>query len=260
MGLRDMRVIPYLTDMFRRIGYQITAVIVSAADYGIPQLRRRVFLVGDRNGRMFSPPTPTHRREDYVTVWDAIGDLPELGPGEEATAYDKPPLTDYQRDLRGGSVLLQGHVASRHPPELVKAISFIPDGGNRRAIPGEYQPKGGYHNSYSRLHSASPAVAVTQNMGKPSGTRCIHPFQNRGLTAREGARLQCFPDDFHFSGGITSQRLQVANAVPPILARALASALVSDRHWSKQLVLGRESGRYRQGTFGGPWVAAQGRA
>lgn len=128
--------------------------------------------------------------------------------------------------MRKGSHELQGHVVSRHPPYLVKAISFIPDGGNRRHIPPEYQPKSGFHNSYSRLHSQSPAVAVTQNMGKPSGTRCIHPTQHRGLTAREGARLQGFPDTFHFSGGVTSQRLQIANAVSPILAKQIGKTLL----------------------------------
>jgi DNA (cytosine-5)-methyltransferase 1 len=109
----------------------------------------------------------------------------------------------------------------------VQAISYIPDGGNRRDIPPDLQPRSGFHNSYSRLHSGSPAVAVTQNMGKPSGTRCIHPFQNRGLTAREGARLQGFPDRFHFTAGSTSQRLQIANAVSPILAEAMGRHLAA---------------------------------
>lgn len=113
----------------------------------------------------------------------------------------------------------------------MKAISFIPDGGNRRDIPDEYQPRSGYHNSYSRLNSRAPAVAVTQNMGKPSATRCIHPFQHRALTAREGARLQTFPDAFHFKGGMISQRLQIANAVPPLLAYWIGKALGSEANW-----------------------------
>jgi DNA (cytosine-5)-methyltransferase 1 len=146
-------------------------------------------------------------------------------------AYEQEPFTKYQRAMRRGSRELQGHQASAHPPHLVRAISHIPDGGNRRDIPSHFQPKSGYHNSYSRLHSGSPAVAVTQNMGKPSGTRCIHPTQDRGLTAREGARLQGFPDSFHFAGGVTSQRLQVANAVSPILAQKVASALAEPSRW-----------------------------
>ncbi len=166
-----------------------------------------------------------YEREEWVTVEDAIGDLPALDGGAEATEYDKPPRTAYQRRMRDGSEEIQGHVASNHPDYLVEAISYIPDGGNRRHSTRRARPSSGFHNSYSRLHSASPAVAVTQNMGKPSGTRCIHPFQNRGLTAREGARLQGFPDRYHFAGGIMSQRTQIANAVPPILAEVLGKAL-----------------------------------
>ncbi|MCP4757598.1 MAG: DNA cytosine methyltransferase [Proteobacteria bacterium] len=231
LGLRDMKFITYICELFERIGYQLTPILLSAADFGVPQLRRRVFFVGDCQEQYFYPPLPTHCSADYVTVRDAIGDLPELESGQCATEYVSAPQTGYQYNLRLNSNNLQGHVASRHPDHLVKTISFIPDGGNRRHIPDEYQPKSGFHNSYSRLHSASPAVAVTQNMGKPSGTRCIHPHQNRGLTAREGARLQGFPDTFHFLGGITSQRLQIANAVPPILARTLAAALDCENNW-----------------------------
>lgn len=133
--------------------------------------------------------------------------------------------------MREGSSQLHGHTVSKHPPHLVRAISFIPDGGNRRSIPERYQPRSGFHNSYSRLSSRHPAVAVTSNMGKPSATRCIHPWQHRGLTAREGARLQSFPDRFWFEAGVTSQRLQIANAVPPLLAENLGHALTRAANW-----------------------------
>ena len=232
VGLRDMKFVEEIVGLFSGLDYVVTPFVLAAADYGVPQLRRRIFFVGQKGKRAFRPPLPSYREDSYVTVWDAIGDLPELAPGEEKAEYDREPFTDYQQALRNGSGGLQGHVASAHPPSLVKAISFIPDGGNRRSIPDEYQPKSGYHNSYSRLNSAAPAVAVTQNMGKPSGTRCIHPFQDRGLSAREGARLQGFPDRFHFSGGITSQRLQIANAVSPILGKEIALSLTDAGCWS----------------------------
>lgn len=230
LGLRDMRFVEEITRLFKEMGYRITPFVLSAADYGVPQLRRRVFFVGSRSASLFIPPPRTHTDEP-VTVWEAISDLPPLGPGQEATRYDRDAETEFQVRARIGSSEVQGHRASRHPDALVRAISFIPDGGNRRDIPDEFQPKSGFHNSYSRLNSREPAVAVTQNMGKPSGTRCIHPFQHRGLTAREGARLQGFPDRFHFSAGVTSQRLQVANAVPPILAASLGRALRSQASW-----------------------------
>lgn len=232
LGLRDMRFIDGICDLFSSIGYSVTSMVLPAANYGVPQLRRRVFFVGDAGGRTFNIPKPTHQEDQFVTVWDAISDLPEVDPGCEATQYVLPPQSAYQRALRAGSKTIQGHRASSHPDYLVEAISHIPDGGNRLSIPKHLQPKSGFHNSYSRLHSASPAVAVTQNMGKPSGTRCIHPFQNRGLTAREGARLQGFPDTFHFFGGATSQRLQIANSVSPILAKAIGEALVKETNWN----------------------------
>ena len=233
IGLKDMKFEPAVIRLFEKIGYNVSSMVLRAADHGVPQLRRRIIFVGHRDRGFFSGPMPTHKAHDYVNVWDAIGDLPELGPGETVTEYDKEPFTDYQRKMREGSTSLQGHTSSAHPPHLIKAISYIPDGGNRKSIPPKYQPKSGYHNCYSRLYSKAPAVAVTSNMGKPSGTRCIHPFQNRGLSAREGARLQSFPDVYHFCGGIVSQRLQIANAVPPILAKSIAQGLEDDDNWLK---------------------------
>jgi DNA (cytosine-5)-methyltransferase 1 len=225
VGLRDMNFVDPVKALFTRFGYLVTSHIVTAASFGVPQLRRRIIFVGHKSIAFTEPPIPTHKPTEYVTVDDAIGDLPPLAAGATATAYVRPPYTDYQRSMRRHSIRLQGHQASRHPPHLIEAISWIPDGGNRRSIPPKLQFSSGFHNSYARLHSQSPAVAITQNMGKPSSTRCIHPYQNRGLTAREGARLQSFPDTFQFSGGVTSQRRQIANAVPPLLGRALGCYL-----------------------------------
>jgi DNA (cytosine-5)-methyltransferase 1 len=234
LGLRDMGAAGAVLELFSALGYAMSFHVLTAAEYGVPQLRRRVVFVGSRDGLRWSRPPPARRSSRPTTVWDAIGDLPAVAPGETATEYDKPAFTAYQRRMRAGSRELQGHTVSAHPQTLVKAISFIPDGGNRRSIPDAYQPTSGFHNSYSRLNSAEPAVAVTSNLGKPSSTRCIHPFQHRGLTAREGARLQSFRDRFHFVGGIVSQRLQIANAVPPLLAEAIGHALVLDASWSER--------------------------
>jgi DNA (cytosine-5)-methyltransferase 1 len=227
-----MRFVEIVKAEFEDLGYRVACHELRAADFGVPQLRRRVVFVGHDDWGYFIGPAPTHTMSSYVSVWDAIGDLPEVGPGETVETYSKPAETGYQAEMRHESSTIQGHTVSKHPPELVKAISFIPDGGNRRSIPPEYQPRSGYHNSYSRLNSRAPAVAVSSNLGKPSATRCIHPFQHRGLTAREGARLQGFPDRFHFLGGVVSQRLQVANAVPPLLATAIGRAVLDPARWS----------------------------
>jgi DNA (cytosine-5)-methyltransferase 1 len=232
LGLKDMGAAADVRALFEGIGYRVSFHVVRAANFGVPQMRRRVIFVGSRDGLVYREPAHLVGEDEFTTVWDAIGDLPPVGPGETATEYDRRPSTAYQRLLRRGSTEVQGHTVSAHPPHLVKALSFIPDGGNRTAIPPRYQPSSGFHNSYSRLNSREPAVAVTSNLGKPSGTRCVHPFQDRGLTAREGARLQSFPDKFHFSKGIVSQRLQIANAVPPILARALGESLAAADSWA----------------------------
>jgi DNA (cytosine-5)-methyltransferase 1 len=231
LGLKDMSFEQAVKSSFESLGYQVGFAVLTAADFGVPQLRRRVVFVGHRTRGGFLFPSSVVLPDEYTTVSDAIGDLPEVRPGKTVRIYDREPSTPYQKMLRDGHDELQGHTASQHPPHLVKAISFIPDGGNRRDIPDRYQPASGYHNSYSRLASWRPAVAVTSNMSKPSATRCIHPFQNRGLTAREGARLQSFPDRFYFCGGGVSQRLQIANAVPPLLARCLGEALEDPHRW-----------------------------
>ncbi|MFF0943960.1 DNA cytosine methyltransferase [Kocuria sp. CPCC 205300] len=236
LGLKDMSFQKEVAESFENLGYQVSFMTLKAADYGVPQLRRRVVFVGHKSRGVFDMPTPTHAPDAYITVADAIFDLPPLEAGEEATSYLGNPLTNYQKMMREGSSTLQGHQVSKHPAKLVEAISHIPDGGNRQSIPPHLQPRSGYHNSYSRLASRLPAVAITQNLGKPSGTRSIHPTQDRGLTTREGARLQSFPDTFHFLGGVTSQRLQVGNAVPPVLARALGEALEDEANWGRSEV------------------------
>lgn len=232
LGLKDMSFEREVQESFQELGYTVRFMVLTAAQHGVPQLRRRVVFVGHLDRGAFEGPVAANTPETYVSVDAAIGDLPFLSAGEHADEYDRSPHTVYQRQMRKKSMLLQGHSVSRHPERLVEAISFIPDGGNRRSIPEKFQPKGGFHNSYSRLASWLPAVAITQNLGKPSGTRCIHPHQHRGLTTREGARLQSFPDEFHFLGGTTSQRLQVGNAVPPRLAEALGRALLDPSRWT----------------------------
>ncbi|MGK0270843.1 MAG: DNA (cytosine-5)-methyltransferase 1 [Cocleimonas sp.] len=232
LGLKDMNFVEEITKALEDIGYKTNNYVFTSADYGVPQLRRRVVFVGSLDGLTFIKPNPIFAPSKYVSVNDAIGDLPEILPSEKKYEYTQPPFTDYQKKMRGDMYELTGHEASKHNSELVKAISFIPNGGNRQSIPDELQPNSGFHNSYSRLNSKEPAVTVTQNMSKPSGTRCIHPFQNRGLTPREGARLQSFPDSFKFKGTGTAQRIQIANAVPPLLAKAIGEALLSPSSWT----------------------------
>jgi DNA (cytosine-5)-methyltransferase 1 len=218
--MEDGRIRDAVIRSFAEIGYRMKCKLLRAADYGVPQLRKRAVFLGWLDG-LRVPQFPPKSNGGHVSVGDAIFDLPTLEAGESATDYTSPPLTDYQRDRRKNVQHLSNHEAANHSPDLVEVIRHIPDGGNRKSIPDHLQPKSGFHNSYSRLASWKPAVAVTSNMRKPSSARAVHPRQHRGLTVREGLRLQSFDDDFTVLGSRTSQYLQVGNAVPPILALAI---------------------------------------
>ena len=211
---------------FNAIGYHMKSKLLRSCDYGVPQLRKRVVFLGWLDG-LKEPKFPRPLNSPHVTVADAIFDLPPLESGEARTKYGTSPATEYQRSRRGRKRRLENHVAANHPPFLVEMLSHIPDGGNRKSIPPELQPKSGFHNSYARLSSTKPAIAVTSNMRKPSSSRTTHPLQNRGLTVREGLRLQSFDDSFVPLGSRTSQYLQVGNAVPPLLAEMVGRELIA---------------------------------
>lgn len=210
---------------FSDVGYHAKWRLLRSSDYGVPQLRKRVFFVAWLDG-LVEPHWPKPLLAKPVTVADAVFDLPPLRSGESATRYTYSPLTNYQRARRGEMDVLHNHEAANHPPHLVEILKHIPDGGNRKSIPDELQPRSGFHNSYARLASTKPAIAVTSNMRKPSSARATHPTQDRGLTVREGLRLQSFDDSFVVLGTRTSQYLQVGNAVPPLLAEAVGKELL----------------------------------
>ncbi|MDP2139797.1 MAG: DNA cytosine methyltransferase [Gammaproteobacteria bacterium] len=221
------------------IGYHAKWKLLVSANYGVPQLRKRVIFLAWLDG-LSEPEFPAPSVNRYVTVSDAIYDLPSLEAGEFASNYTLPPLTDYQKARRGNNDVLMNHEAANHPRHLVELLSHIPDGGNRQSIPQALQPRSGFHNSYARLASNKPAIAVTSNMRKPSSARTTHPSQNRGLTVREGLRLQTFDDCFQVLGTRTSQYLQVGNSVPPLLGMALGNELIKAfKRNSKSKILNR---------------------
>ncbi|WP_323190765.1 DNA cytosine methyltransferase [Halostella sp. PRR32] len=218
----DGKFLSAVEESFEQMGYEVTPRVVRASDFGVPQHRRRLLVLATKKSDT-EHPFDGFELDPVETpgVMDGIGDLPEVDPGEEKTRYDVDAKTVLQKDLRGDNQELTLHQAANHSDDMVEMISHIPDGGDRTAIPDELQPSSGYHNSYSRLDSQEPAVAITSNMSKPSSARCIHPFQHRGLTPREGARLQTFPDSYRFEGGLVSVRQQIGNAVPPYLGEAV---------------------------------------
>lgn len=207
----------------RKLGYTMNSFELNALDYGVPQRRSRVFFVGLIDKHKFEPPPPTHGNEDTqrklkkpVTVWEAISDLPPLKSGEKKKRYEGPPKTEYQRMMRECSVKLYNHEAPRHPKWTVELIA--------RTKPGE--PIYKTFKQRIRLRWNEPAPTIPAGGVRPQWF-FAHPEQPRGLTVREMARLQSFPDHYIFYGPVTKQRILVGDAVPPLLARAIASQLLN---------------------------------
>lgn len=208
------------------LGYFTKCEILNAADYGAPQIRLRTIVLGWRKDlKPVEFPTITHGpsgRKPYVTLMEAISDLPPLSSGESVAEYSSEPTTDYQKKMRGRQKVLLEHNASNYGEKMQEILRTVPKGGSIADLPQHLRPKSGYANTYARLLPDVPSPTITRNFGTPSSSRCIHPEQNRALSTREGARLQGFPDDYIFVGGKQSKNLQIGNAVPPILGEAIA--------------------------------------
>lgn len=199
-------------------GYRVSFQMLNAADYGVPQKRGRVFFLGVRNGLTFEWPNPTHgdrTNKQYVGVWDAIGDLPEICSGESAYKYDKEPFSDYQRQMRKGAIKLLNHIAPNHPNSVVEKI------GSTK--PGE--PIYSNFKQRIRLHPKRPSPTQVAGGIRPQ-FQFGHPTTPRGLTVRERCRIQSFPDTYEIFGGVVMGRVQTGQAVPPLLAEAIGKQIV----------------------------------
>jgi DNA (cytosine-5)-methyltransferase 1 len=213
----------------RRAGYRVSTYDVRASDFGVPQLRHRVFMVGMRDDlELEFELHATHDESEWLTVWDAISDLPSLEAGSVSNTYAGSPATNLQRRLRGRRRLLTLHQAPDHSDRIRKVLRALEDEGSSRAdIEAKVKLTSGFHNTYCRLRSDLPAPAVTSSAGRISSGRNAHPFDDRALTPREAARLQTFPDSYQWRGpGRWSIYEQIGNAVPPTLAEALARQLM----------------------------------
>lgn len=159
-----------------------------------------------------------------VTIMQAIHDLPELEAGQSFDHYRSDvTTTDYEQKMRGQETQLTLHQATLHSSRMLEIIKN--SGLNKNALPSGLV-KSGFSTSYSRLEPDKPSVTLTVNFVHPSSNRCIHPYQHRALTPREGARLQGFEDSYRFWGTRTQIVKQIGNAVPPIFGLVLAHALL----------------------------------
>lgn len=216
-----------IISFFDSLGYQVTADVLNAADYGVPQNRRRAVIIGKRGNSPISLPEP---KAEKITIWDAISDLAflESGEGDVKMPYPLKAQSRYQKELRDGSDQLHNHIATRHSDLALHRLSLIPAECGKEVLPEEHLTKSIYSGTWSRMKKDDVSVTITTRFDTPSSGRFSHPFLNRAITVREAARLQSFPDTFHFIGNKSSQMKQVGNAVPPKLAQAIADCIMSD--------------------------------
>lgn len=216
-----------IVELFNGMGYSLNTGILNAADYGVPQNRRRAVIIGKRDGE--APPLPK-KTEQRVTIWDAIGDLAylESGEGQEEQQYADLPASDYAKSLRGDMCVLHNHVATKHSKLALERLALIPPNCGKEVLPDEHLTKSIYSGTWSRMIKDDISVTITTRFDTPSSGRFTHPYLNRAITVREAARIQSFPDSFVFTGTKSSQMKQVGNAVPPRLANAIATVIKKD--------------------------------
>jgi DNA (cytosine-5)-methyltransferase 1 len=207
-------------------GYTVSHWVLNAADFGVPQKRWRLFIVASLHGHSVSQPKPTVSKP--VTVQDAIGDLPILRNGAKISSlpYRKTATSAYASLMRGKLTACSNHIVTASNPTVLERYRHIPDGGNWENIPKRlmknYTDRERCHTGiYRRLCPNEPSIVI----GNFRKNMLIHPSQNRGLSVREAARLQSFPDHFSFTGSIGFQQQQVGNAVPPLLAEAVFNVI-----------------------------------
>ena len=224
-----------------KVGYEVRFRVLKSVEYGVPQLRERVIILGIRNDLNLVPEFPQMNVTKPITVDEAISDLPQInaGEGEEIQQYPIAPQNDYQRFMRQHSSVVRNHIAMKHTPRLIERFKAIKPGQNLLDVWEEHgavkrgEPTKKSEIKFSqnnlRLFGDKPAPTIAASFQ----SNFIHPKLNRNFTAREGARLQSFPDDFIFEGMRTkmswekglSQYQQIGNAVPPIMAYEIAKQL-----------------------------------
>ena len=202
---------------FSDLGYKVVYQVLTASNYGTPQNRKRAVFVGFKNGFEFKFPERTV--EKLITSSEALSDLPENSL-EDGTAYPITSNCDYQKLMRCNSDKVYNHQITEHSERTKEIIALVPDGGNYKNLPEDLQQTRKVHIAWTRLNSQKPSFTID------TGHRHhFHYKWNRIPTVRESARIQSFPDDFIFLGTKTSQYKQVGNAVPPLMAEAIAKTI-----------------------------------
>lgn len=222
------------------LGYDTKNGLLNAAEFGVPQVRSRFFIIARH--RADAPELPVPPACEAVTVEDALADLPELELGAKVSElpYATPAKSPYAKRLRGGLERCTGHLVSTNAPYVIERYKHIPQGGNWENVPPEmmanYKDRSRCHTGiYRRLRADAPSVVI----GNFRKNMLIHPYQDRGLSIREAARLQSFPDSYVFEGSIGFQQQQVGNAVPPLLAKAIFDQVVAVHYGALEKPVGK---------------------
>lgn len=203
---------------FETLGYTVVNKVLLASDYGVPQNRRRAIFVGLLSEKKFVYPQPTITQR--VTTEQALSDLPEQSL-PDGSKYPNEPKSEYQKIIRDGSDGVYNHDITIHTEQTQRIIAMVPDGGNYKDLPEELQKTRKVHIAWTRLNSKAPSITID------TGHRHhFHYKYNRIPTVRESARIQSFADSVIFLGSKTSQYKQVGNAVPPLMAKAIAKQLI----------------------------------
>lgn len=197
-----------IVERFTKLGYIVDYKILNSADYGVPQNRNRVFFVGIKNKKFKFPKEKLKK----VTTYEAISDLTSY-----EDKYTTSAQTSYQKNMRGNNKQLKNNEFTVHTEKTIDVISKIPDGGKITDLPKEFWEIRKYNKAFQRMNSK-----LQSNTIDTGHRNYFHYSENRIPTVRESARIQSFPDSFIFYGSRTSQYKQVGNAVPPLLANAIA--------------------------------------
>jgi DNA (cytosine-5)-methyltransferase 1 len=238
LSMQGGELLSTIISLFDSLGYRVVYKVLNSADYGVPQIRERVIIIGTKFEVKFVYPEPTHYNPEegktlltqnlkpYLTLGEAISDLPFIKSGEESFEYFAEPKNEFQNLMRQNAPdKLMDHNAPKNNKQLVKLMESLPDGGTPKDVSEELRPNSGFANTYCRLWWDRPSTTITRNLSTPSSSRCIHPKAPRPLTTREGARIQCFPDDYIFFGSRSDKNLQIGNAVPTFLSVALKESI-----------------------------------
>jgi DNA (cytosine-5)-methyltransferase 1 len=219
-------------------GYHCHVAVLNAAAFGVPQLRERAFVVGERpvRGRVvFEFPRPTLAPDGYQTVRDSIGNLPS--PPEDGKPHSQ--IANHYREAR---------LSATNRERLL----HIPPGGGRENLPSRLRlrchqdtPRIRHVDTYGRLAWDEPAVTLTARFDSFTRGRFAHPEEHRTITLREGARIQTFPDHFVFIGNREQVARQIGNAVPPLLAKALGRAIAAALRSRRKGTVGRNADRQK---------------